>query len=187
LSSDIFRIAVICTGNRFRSPLAEHVLRRETAGLPVEVESFGLLDNDSAPVLPELEEHAAAAGLDVAEHRSRQLARASLADADLVIGFERRHIARAVVHGSAPLERTFTLPELVELLEQAPAPATRHGLVAEATAAIAAAAASRPSDPRRSTVPEIADPLGRPPQVVADIACAVRSLSVRLATTLFGQ
>jgi protein-tyrosine phosphatase len=186
LTPDTFRIAFICTGNRFRSPLAEHVLRRETAGLPVHVESFGLLDTDSA-VLPELEEHAAAAGLDVARHRSRRLPRGSLSDADLVIGFERRHVAHAVVHANARLERTFTLPELVGLLEQMPAKPSSGNVIAEATAAVERAAAARPADPRRAPVPEIEDPLGRPPDVVAGIADDVRSLAVRLAAALFAR
>ena len=187
MTPDTFRIAFICTGNRFRSPLAEHVLRRETAGLPVHVESFGLLDTDSAPVLPELEEHAAAAGLDVARHRSRRLPRGSLSDADLVIGFERRHVAHAVVHANARLERTFTLPELVGLLEQTPAPPSSGSVIAEATAAVERAAAARPAYPRRAPVPEIEDPLARPPDVVAGIADDVCSLAVRLAAALFAR
>jgi len=187
LSSDTFRIAVICTGNRFRSPLAEHLLRRETAGLPVEVESFGLLDTGAEPVLAELEEHAAAAGLDVAAHRSRQLPRGSLGGMDLVIGFERRHLAHAVVQAGAHLERTFTLPELVDLLEQVPAPSGGGGVAANAAAAIEAAAGARPGDPRRTAVPEIADPVGRPPEVVARIAADVTSLSSRLAAALFPE
>jgi protein-tyrosine phosphatase len=187
LASDTFRIAVICTGNRFRSPLVEHLLRRETAALPVEVESFGLLDVEAQPILPELEEHATAAGLDLSGHRSRHLPAGSLRDADLVLGFERRHIAHAVVRGGARLERTFTLPELVGLLEESPA-ARPSGNVAEDTAAaVAQASAARPGDPRRNRVPEIADPFGRPTETVAAIARDVRSLTVRLAAALFGR
>jgi protein-tyrosine phosphatase len=186
LTADTFRIAVICTGNRFRSPLVEHVLRRETQGLPVEIESFGLLDLRSAPVLPELEEHAAAAGVDVSGHRSRRLPADSLSDADLVVGFERDHVAHAVVRAKSQLERTFTLPELVGLLEEMPAPRGSGNVIADARASVARAAAQR-VDPRRGRVPEIQDPLGQTPAVVADIAADVSALSVRLAAALFGQ
>jgi protein-tyrosine phosphatase len=185
LGAETFNIVVVCTGNRFRSPLVEHLLRRETAGLPIEIESFGLLDSGPLPVLPELEEHAAAAGVDVSRHRSRRLVAGSLADADLVVGFERRHVARAVVHAGAALDRAFTLPELVGLLEESPAPATAGDVKAGAAAAIARAAEERPADPRRDPIPEIADPLGRPPEEVAEIAREVRELTHRLVLALF--
>jgi len=185
LTSETFRIAVICTGNRFRSPLAEYLLRRATAGLPVEVESYGLLDTGAAPILPELEEHAAAAALDLSLHRSRGLAGVSLAPVDLVIGFERRHVAHAVVHAGARLDRTFSLPELVGLLEETAAPSGGDAPVGEASAAVARAAAARPVDPRRYPIPEIADPLGKSPAVAARVADEVRALTERLATELF--
>jgi protein-tyrosine phosphatase len=185
LGAETFNIVVVCTGNRFRSPLLEHVLRRETAGLPVEIESFGLLDAESLPVLPELEEHAVAAGVDVTRHRSRRLPVASLADADLVLGFERRHVAHSVVKAGAGLERTFTLPELVAVLEEAPPTHKSGDVVADASAAVAAAAAARPADPRRARVPEIEDPLGRSPDTVAAIASDIRSLATRLVSVLF--
>lgn len=185
MAADTFNIVVICTGNRFRSPLVEHMLRQETVGLPVEVESFGLLDAEALPVLPELEEHALAAGVDVSRHRSRPLREGSLTDADLVLGFERRHVATAVVKARAPLEHTFTLPELVGLLEETPAPRASGDSVADATAALAGAAAARPADPRRAPVPEIDDPLGRAPDEVAAIAADIRSLTTRLVAALF--
>ena len=60
---------------------------------------------------------AEAQGIDVAAHRSRLLD--SIAAADLVVGFERIHVAAAVVDGGAQRDRVFTLPELVPLLERA--------------------------------------------------------------------
>jgi low molecular weight protein-tyrosine phosphatase len=184
LGAETFNIVVICTGNRFRSPLVEHLLRREAAGLPVAVESFGLLDAESLPVLAELEEHAAAAEVDVSRHRSRRLPDASLADADLVLGFERHHVAHAVVRAGARLERTFTLPELVGLLEETPAPRRSGDVAADAAAAVEAAAAARP-DPRRARIPEVEDPVGRSPAEVAAIAGDLRSLTPRLVAALF--
>jgi protein-tyrosine-phosphatase len=184
LGAETFDIVVICTGNRFRSPLVEHLLRRETAGLRVEIESFGLLDAEALPVLAELEEHAAAAGVDVSQHRSRRLVDASLADADLVLGFERRHVAHAVVKGRARLERSFTLPELVGLLEETPAPRKTGDVVVDARAAVAEAAAARP-DPRRAPVAELEDPIGLPANQVAGIAADIRSLTPRLVAALF--
>ena len=61
-------------------------------------------------------------GLDLSEHRARGLAQVDLSRADLVLGFERRHIKSSVVESGAPREVSFTLPELVGLLGRIPGP-----------------------------------------------------------------
>ena len=183
--ADRFRIVVVCTGNRFRSPLAEHVLRRETEGLPVDVRSVGVLDLGGIEALPEALEAASELGLDLSAHRTCVLDPAALEGADLVLGFERAHIARAVVAGRAPLERTFTLPELVELLPPVP-PTGAEDPVARARALVAAVADSRP-DPRTAPVAELADPLGRSRSFSRRTAEQVDELGRRLVTTLFGS
>jgi len=157
-AADRFRIVVVCTGNRFRSPLAEHILRRETESLPVSVRSVGVLDLGGIEALPEALEAAEELGLDLSAHRTSVLAPEPLDGADLVVGFERAHVARAVVAGGAPLERTFTLPELVGLLPPAP-PAGEEDPVARARALVGSVVVGR-IDPRTASVPELADPLG---------------------------
>jgi protein-tyrosine phosphatase len=185
MSSDVFRIVVLCTGNRFRSPLAERVLRREAGGLPVEVESFGLLQLDRIGVLPELVDYAVRSGIEVSDHRSRPLVRGSLAAVDLVLGFERIHLAEAVITGGAALERTFTLPELAALVGTASPRASGGEFVSHARATINDASERRAADPRHSVVPEIADPIGQPASVAAEIAERVHRLSIELAGALF--
>ncbi len=106
---------------------------------------------------------------------------------DLVIGFERAHIAHAVIAAKAPLERTFTLPELVQVLERLPAVPGDDDVPAAARATIAAAAAERPSDPRQAKLPEVPDPLGRPRNVAARVADDLRDLTERLVLRLFGR
>ncbi len=183
--ADRFRIVVVCTGNRFRSPLAEHVLRREAEGLPVDVRSAGVLDLGGIEALPEALDAARELGLDLSAHRTCVLDPAALEGADLVLGFERAHIARAVVAGRAPLERTFTLPELVELLPPVP-PLGQSDPVARARALVAEAADSRP-DPRTEPVAELADPLGRSRSFSRRTAEQVDELGRRLVTRLFGS
>jgi len=180
-----FKIVVVCTGNQFRSPLAEHVLRRATQGLPVDVRSVGVLDLGAVGALPEALAAARELGLDLTDHRTCVLAPEPLDGADLVIGFERAHVARAVVAGKAPLERTFTLPELVELLESAPHMGADDP-VAHARSAVAAVASTRP-DPRRSRVPELPDPVGKSAAVFRRTAEQVSELSERLVSRLFGN
>jgi protein-tyrosine phosphatase len=121
-SSDDFDVVVICSGNRFRSPIAEAVLRREADGLPVRVRSFGTMDLPSGHALSEALELAPGYGLDLMSHRSHPLAGRDLSDADLVIGFEQIHVAMAVVGAKALRERTFLITELVAGLEETTPP-----------------------------------------------------------------
>lgn len=108
------QIVFVCTGNRFRSPIAQAAAARLTAGLPIVVTSCGLRAEDGKPPLPAATDAAQRLGLDITHHRSRGLT--SLAESDLVIGFEFIGVAGAVIDGGAPPERTFMLTEAVELL-----------------------------------------------------------------------
>lgn len=166
----------VCTGNQFRSPLAAAVFERETAGQPVRVSSVGTHALRGAPALAELAKLGPAHGVDVSEHRSSRLVRGQLADADLVVGFERLHVEQAVIEGGAPRERAFTLPELLGLLENGELPTG-------AAAALAAADAERSG--ARLHLPEIADPLGEPRGFQERVADEVEDLTRRLARVLF--
>ena len=137
------------------------------------------------PALPEAIELATATGLDLSNHRARQLADVELSASDLVLGFERMHVRAAVVDGFAPIERTFTLPELVELLESIPEPSSRHDPVEQARNRIAQAHGLRSPDFRSSAVAEIADPLGRTAREQRRTAHELQELVGRLARALF--
>ncbi len=177
-------LVVVCTGNRARSPLAVGILTGLVEGLPVRVSSVGTLRLGALPALPEAVDAAARLGIDLSAHRSRWIGEGPLSDADLVLGFERSHVAAAVVDHGAPQDRTFTLPELVELLRDVdPNPAADP--VAHARAAIEAAAGRRRSG--RARVPEIADPLGGSPEVFHSTAATVRGLCEELVERLFGR
>ena len=182
-SEDRFELVLICTGNRARSPVAEGFLRHLLADLPVRVRSLGTLELGGAPPLPEALEAASRVGLDLSAHRSQTLRGQELREADLVLGFELSHISAAVIDGGAPRERVFSLPELVELLEQGSPSLDTHPL-ARAREAIAAADARRVA----GTPPaELTDPLGRSPKFHRDTVEQVRDLSERLAIGLFGR
>jgi protein-tyrosine phosphatase len=180
-----FTIAVICTGNRFRSPLVEALLRQETQGLPVSVHSFGTLDLGAAPALPEALAAASRLGLDLSTHRARGIRQAHLADADLVLGFERAHIVTAVADGGAPPERTFTLPELVELLERSAA-VELDDPVGRARELVAQADRVR-AQPGLPGATELGDPLGQPDRVFRETETTLHNLANRLVRLLFGK
>ena len=179
-----FRLVVLCTGNRFRSPLAEVLLRDLTAELPVDVSSGGTLSLPPSPALREAIDAAAAMQLDLNPHRCRHMSEAGLVDADRVVGFERMHVATAVVDGGAAPERTFTMPELVGLLrevephEQDPVARAREGV-----ALAHEARSGRP--PQLLDANELGDPYGRSSKVYRETAERVEALTEELAARLF--
>lgn len=180
-SPDDFDVVVICSGNRFRSPLAEALLREKTEGLPVRVRSFGTLDLPSGHALSEALELAPGYGLNLTAHRSHPLAGADLSGADLVIGFEQAHVAMAVVGAKAPRERTFLITDLVAALDQTEPPD-------ETDPVERARADVRQADGARSTgrPEEVADPLGGPAAGYRKVADEVYRLTSRVAERLFG-
>jgi protein-tyrosine phosphatase len=180
-----FTISFICTGNRFRSPLAEHVLRRSVDGLPVTIESLGTLDIGPGPPLPAAVDAARRFGVDITDHRARVMTQGGLAETDLVLGFERMHVLVAVVDGMAVRDRTFTLPEFVALVERLD-PHPSKGIGAYARSVVRAAAALRPPDPQLLSVPELGDPFRRTAVEQGRIAEQIRALVERLARRLFG-
>jgi protein-tyrosine phosphatase len=181
-----FEIVLICTGNRFRSPMAEALLARATEGLPVQVRSVGTLDLGPVPVLAEAAAEASRFGIDLSAHRARTLTGESLADADLVLGFERLHVAKAVVDAGARPERTFTVPELAARLADVDLP-TGEWTIERARAAVALAHEARPAGAGSALFPELADPLGRPPEVQRQIAEQLQGLISELTAALFGK
>lgn len=174
----------MCTGNRFRSPLAAALLAAETVGLPVEIASLGTLDLGAEPALPEAVAVAHELGLDLSGHRARGIRAGELRDHDVVVGFERKHVMASVVDGGAVAGRTFTLPELVGLLGDAGVQSV--GDPAEtARARIRRAHATRPPDFRNAPLPELRDPLGLSAAEQREIARALEFLVERLAASLF--
>jgi protein-tyrosine phosphatase len=186
MSGDPFRVVFICTGNRFRSPLAEAFFRVEAGAVPVDVRSLGTLELGDAEALPEAVELARQYGVDLTAHRASGLRGIDLSGVDLVVGFERRHMAAAVVEARASIERTFTLPELVGFLTRQPAPGEPDPQ-ARARAAVRLAHTRRPPDFRRAPVAELADPLGLSPAAQHEVALEVRRLTSALAAELFGS
>jgi protein-tyrosine phosphatase len=182
---DTFSIAFVCTGNRFRSPLAEAFVRRLTHGLPVTVGSYGTLPLENAPPLREAVEIALWCGISLSDHRTRYLNNASLEDVDLLLGFEPAHIRQAVVDAEAPRERSFTVRDFVPLLPAAGLAAPEEEVVKRARSLVAAAGErlAELQNPKMSTM---RDPFGGPWKVYRQTASDVRDLSVTLVERLFG-
>jgi protein-tyrosine-phosphatase len=182
---DTFSIAFVCTGNRFRSPLAAAFVHRLTLGLPVRTESYGTLRVEDAPPLPEAAEIAVWCGVSLAGHRTRFVNDASLENIDLLLGFEPTHVRQAVVDAQAPRERSFMLGDFVSLLPDCGAAPTDDDIVGRARALVENAA-KRVADESGSGSASIRDPFGGPWKVYRETAAEIRQLTITLAERLFG-
>ena len=183
-----FTIVLMCTANRIRSPLAESFLRAHLGDLPARVESVGVEGWEGQPAMPEAAEVALELGGDLSAHSARPLSAVDLSTADLVLGFESRHVKRAISDGNAPPERTFTLPQFVKCLERADTP-DGDDLVARARAAVGLAHEQRShgtGGSRRTREIEIVDPLGGPKSAYRNTALRIRELCKRVSLGLFG-
>ncbi len=183
--SEPLRVAFVCTGNRFRSPLAAALLESEAEGLPVEIASLGTLELGDEPALPEAVALAGELGLDLSNHRARSVAGLELGAFDLVLGFERKHVVASVVDAKAKIERTFTRPELLALLDGIPGPPLPREPAERARVRIRQAHAARPHGFRNAPLPELRDPLGLSPAEQRETARQVAEQVTELVDDLF--
>jgi protein-tyrosine-phosphatase len=182
----VFAIYFVCTGNRCRSPLAAALMARLTEPLGVTVGSAGVLEIPGEGSPPETVRAAERLGIDLAHHLSAPLSGVDLADVDLVLGFERSHVAAAVDGGAAP-ERTFNLIELASLLRDGAA-VTNNAAdpLDRARQRIAIAHRIRVETARFVPGEEVLDPIGLPLRVHVDMAAQVQELCSVVAGELFG-
>jgi protein-tyrosine phosphatase len=178
-------VVFICTGNRFRSPLAEALLRRAVDPDRVRVVSFGTLELGALAPLDGAVAEARRRQLDLSGHRARGLRGGALAGADLVLGFQRTHVEAAVNRAGARPERSFVLGELVELLERVEPPGAADP-VERAREALASAQAVRGALSMSPEALEVPDPLGQPPAAQSLAAAWIERLVDRLVAGLFG-
>lgn len=181
----MFEILVICTGNRNRSPIAEAALKQATEGLPVRVSSVGLLDLGCSPALPETLEVAADIGLDLTAHRSRWITDVDATQADVVLGLEWQHVAAAVVDYGAPADRSFTLLQLDELLQDATEPEVRD-VELRARELVRIANERKRSLGRSALGTPVRDPFGGPMSGYVGMARLVKKAAEDIAARLFG-
>jgi protein-tyrosine phosphatase len=172
-------ILVVCTGNVCRSPMAEAFLRaaleRRLGEDTPTVASAGTAGWESSPATPEAVAAGWERGADLRAHRARRLTPQLVEDADLVVCMATEH--RRLVERLAPGAggRTFTIAELVRLLE---AERPTGSLAERVTAAHAARNGAAPDDA------DIRDPLGDPIEGYLEVADELVHLAERLADAL---
>jgi protein-tyrosine phosphatase len=176
-------ILVVCTGNICRSPIAEGMIRAASARLPgndaVEVSSAGTNGWEGSEAMPESVEAAAERGVDISKHVARRLSDEMLETADLIVCMAHDH--REIIEAEHPelTSRTFTLKELVRLLEDLPGRAPNlQARVKEADDLRREGFDGNPHDE------DIADPLGLPIDTYRAVAWELEAWCERLAAGL---
>ncbi len=179
-----FRISVVCTANRFRSPAAAACMRVKLAEFGVSVDSMASAGPSGAPAISQVVAQMAERGVDLSLHRSTAWRPGLLGESDLVVCFEGQHAAVAIVEAGAPRERTFLLQELLDLL-----PAVRLGTpplgVRDVHARLDRAGRFRTGDffdPRY----QYPDPMEGPTWKYRTRVTEIADLSERLACRVFG-
>jgi protein-tyrosine phosphatase len=179
-------ILVVCSGNLCRSPLAEAFLRRRLEerfpGGAVTVRSAGTIAWPGSPATPEGVVVAREHGLDTSAHAATPLAKALVDRADLVLAMAAEH--REAVEALRPehAAKTFTLKELVRLLDELPPPDDGASLEARLSQAHALRGGVPPLPDE-----DVADPIGLPLETYRAVAWEVSDLLDRLVVGLFGS
>ena len=181
-------VLVVCTGNVCRSPIAEGLLRsafedRRGPNAPA-VSSVGTMGWSGSPADPNSVEAAAERGIDISSHRAREISDRDIDDATVVLGMSGEHARAVVSQHPGAASRTFTLKELVRLLEALP-PAGPDTSMAERVVAADALRADGFAGNRYDE--DVADPLGMALDSFRAVAWELHEWCARLADGLLGH
>ncbi|HIW98593.1 MAG TPA: hypothetical protein H9871_00450 [Candidatus Nesterenkonia stercoripullorum] len=114
-----FTVLTVCTGNICRSPAMERLLRYqfgEETG--IRIHSGGLAAHDGEDMQPPMKQRVREYGADSEDFTARQITSDMLEEADLILAATRDHVQDMISAVPDAAERTFTVPELGELLAQ---------------------------------------------------------------------
>ena len=184
-------VLVVCTGNVCRSPIAEGLLRsrltsRFGADAPA-VASAGTMGWVGSSADPASVEAAAERGIDISSHRARALSAAEARTAHLLLAMATEHVE--AIEGLVPDAgtRTFTLKELVRLLEALPPEVGGDPAAALRSRVLQAETLRRSRFEGNPHDVDVADPLGMPLESFRAIAWELDGWCSRLADGLYGR
>jgi protein-tyrosine-phosphatase len=129
-AGDGTRILFVCTANICRSPMAEAIFNAlvSDAGAPYEARSAGVAALVGKPLTPHARAVLEEAGVPVGRHRARQVDRAMLEEADLVLAMTPEHVAALHRLAGEPSEKIGTLPSYAKGVPDAEGTADPYGM-----------------------------------------------------------
>jgi protein-tyrosine-phosphatase len=148
-------VTFVCEANQARSPVAAALFRAELArrgsadragvmlGGAWTVDSAGVFASPEVPAMPQMQELAAARGVDLSAHRSRALDEHGIAVADLLLTMTREQADLIGLRATGVVTRCFVLDELVALLD-----AVKHVPIPTGAPDGASATTELPTEPR---------------------------------------
>ncbi|MFI2497283.1 low molecular weight phosphatase family protein [Streptomyces sp. NPDC018693] len=180
-----FRVLVVCTGNLYRSPLAECLLRHRLreARRVIRLSSAGTRALPGKPMAATIESFLLGRGAPPSGTGSHRLTKELVDGSDLVLGAATEHREAAVrLSPVRALSRAFTLGEFVRLMRTEDAagvvdPAARFAALVQGAAARRGAAGVRADD-------DVEDPLGAPPQQVRECLARIEEAVERIAAAV---
>jgi protein-tyrosine phosphatase len=185
-------ILVLCTGNVCRSPIAEGMLRallgdRFGASAP-SVASAGMAGWEGSGADPSSVAAAAELGVDIASHRARHVDVDEVLGSTLVLAMAGEHRDQVCRLLPGEAGKTFTLKELVRLLEslpQGPSAGDPDEVLSERVAEADALRRGTSGDVARRDE-DVTDPLGRRMWTFRAVAADLQEWCGRLVDGLFG-
>ena len=116
-SEPSFGVLFVCTANHCRSPIAEHLLRRELASRDLDwsVASAGTRAEEDRPMHPSAVRVLARRGIEVGDWSAHRVDSETVLRADLVLTAGEEHRAAVARLAPSAMARTFTLLQFAHL------------------------------------------------------------------------
>jgi protein-tyrosine-phosphatase len=183
-------ILFVCTGNICRSPMAEGFTKEllQAADADVHVSSSGVIGWEGSGASPEAVDVVTERGVDISGHEARRLDRSQVDAADLIVCMAAEHLEAVLRQVPEAEPKTFTLKELVRLLEQMPSLKPEGEPAQMMRRRVAAADQFRASGFAGNLEDEdITDPLGMGVEMFRAVAWDLEEWCGRLVDALLGR